>query len=76
MPGAAGASDTVAAGSEFPIPTPSVAAVPSALPSFGVTSTVTVSPALPLPACARSSVSVSELVPGVDLTVTPFTFQT
>ena len=36
----------------------SLTIVPFVVPSFGVTSTVTVSPLLPLPACDRSKVSV------------------
>ena len=58
------------------IATESDAAVPAAVPSCGVTSTLTVSPPSPFPASARSSVSVRELEPAVVFTVTPSTFQT
>ena len=53
-----------------------VAGVPSATPSFGVTSTETVSPLSPLPAMPRPNVSVrAVLLVNVRLTA-PFTFQT
>ncbi len=75
--GAAESSATVAVGRVF-VPTVAVAVAAGevAVPSVAVTSTVTVSPSSPLPACARSSVSVVELVPAVVCTVEPFTFQT
>ena len=44
-------------------------AVPSTVPSFGVTSTLTMSPASPLPATQRSKVSVSAVVVWVRLVV-------
>ena len=49
---------------------------PFTVPSFGVTSTDTVSPASPFPATDRSSVSVNDAVEGVVFTATPFTFHT
>ena len=70
---------TVAAattGAEFATVVESVAAAPSAVPSFGVTVALIVSLLSPWPGCERSSVSVVELVPLVVLTVVPLTFQT
>ena len=49
--------------------------VPLTVPSFGVTSTLTVSPASPLPATERSNVSVSAVV-SVVFRVVPLTFHT
>ena len=49
---------------------------PFTVPSFGVTSTDTVSPASPFPATDRSSVSVSDAVEAVVFTATPSTFHT
>ena len=49
---------------------------PFTVPSFGVTSTDTVSPASPFPATDRSSVSVNDAVEAVVFTATPFTFHT
>ena len=56
--------------------TESLTVAPFTVPSFGVTSTRTVSLRLPLPATERSSVSVDAPEAAVVLTVTPFTFQT
>ncbi len=69
--GEAGASETVAVGALFATVALSVAAEPSTLPSLGVTSTVTVSPASPWPACERSRAG-----PVAPATTEPFTFQT
>ena len=74
--GAAGESETVAVGALLPTVPLSVAAAPSVEPSFGVTSTETVWPLSPLPACERSKVSVRLVVPEVVLHTTPLTFQT
>ncbi len=69
--GPALSSDTVAVGAEFATVALSLAAEPSPVPSFGVASTVTVSPASPWPACERSRAG-----PVAPATTEPFTFQT
>jgi len=69
--GEVGESETVAVGSAFATETESVAAAPSTVPSFGVTSTPIVSPASPWPGCERSSVG-----PVAPATTAPFTVQT
>ena len=69
-------SETVAVGAVFATVAESDTVVPSAEPSFGVTSTLTTSFLSPLPAVARLKVSVSELEPAVVFLTTPFTFQT
>src|SRR6266508_4228998 len=68
--------ETVALGAELTIVAESAAAVPSKSPSLGVTSTVTASPLLPLPATERSKVSLRALELENVRLVTPFTFQT
>ena len=66
----------VTVGAEFATVSESLAVGPSALPSFGVTSTLTTCPLSPLPGLERSRVSVSEADPEVVFRVTPSTFQT
>ncbi len=56
--------------------TESLTAAPLTVPSFGVTSTLTTSPALPLPEADVSKVSVSEEEPDVVWRTVPLTFQT
>jgi hypothetical protein len=53
-----------------------LAGEPDRVPSEGVTSTVTVSPASPWPGTDRSKVSVVEEVPEVVFWTVPFTFHT
>jgi len=69
--GEAGESVTVAVGALSATTAEAVSTAPSAAPSFGVTSTETVWPRSPFPACERSS--VAPVAPG---TTAPSTFQT
>ncbi len=63
-------------GAALPTLALSLTIVPFAVPSLGVTSTVTVCPLSPLPAWDRSKVSVRLEVPDVVLRVVPLTFHT